>query len=166
VAERYAIDIVKRGREVLVVFPEREIYYLNDLVQPVKSGAVDIGTQAVVEMKREQPDWTAYLVPMAIQYRYRQPIRPVLEWKTRLMEQRLFRRTPAELLPRRLALIVSELVRRRELIHHLAPDPDRRAELTERVQEARRAVLSQIEEGYAGATANSQAQTMDRAWAA
>ena len=164
VAKRYAIDVVKRGREVLVVFPEGEIYYLNDLVQPFKSGVVDIGMQAVVEMRREQPDWTAYLVPMAIKYRYRQPIRPVLERKTRLMEQRLFRHTPADSLPRRLALIVTELLHRREMIHHLAPDPDRRAELTERVQEARRAVLSQIEEGYAGATANSQAQTMDRTW--
>ena len=48
-AKRYAIDVVKRGQEVLVVFPEGEIYYLNDLVQPFKSGVVEIGMQAVVE---------------------------------------------------------------------------------------------------------------------
>ena len=47
--KRYAIEVVKRGREVLVIFPEGEIYYLNDLVQPFKSGVVDIGMQAVVE---------------------------------------------------------------------------------------------------------------------
>jgi hypothetical protein len=80
------------------------------------------------------------------------------------MEQNLFRRTPADSLPHRLALIVAELLHRQELIHHLAPDPDRRAELTERVQKARRAVLSQIEEQYADATANPQAQVIDRAW--
>ena len=91
-AKRYAIEVVKRGREVLVIFPEGEIYYLNDLVQPFKSGVVDIGMQAVVEARRTQPDWTAYLVPMAIKYRYRQPIRPLLEQRTRLMEQRLFQR--------------------------------------------------------------------------
>jgi 1-acyl-sn-glycerol-3-phosphate acyltransferase len=164
VAKRYAIDVVKREQEMLIVFPEGEIYYLNDLVQPFKSGVVDIGMQAVVEMRREQPEWTAYLVPMAIKYRYRQPIRPVLERKTRLMEEHLFQRTLADSLPRRLALIVTELLHRQEMIHHLTPDPDRRAELTERVQEARRAVLSQIEEEYAGATANSQGQTMDRTW--
>ena len=62
--------------EMLVIFPEGEIYYLNDLVQPFKSGVVDIGMQAVIESRRTQPDWTAYLVPMAIKYRYRQPIRP------------------------------------------------------------------------------------------
>ena len=78
-AKRYAIDAVKRGQEVLVVFPEGEIYYLNDLVQPFKSGGVNIGMQAVVEARRTRPDWTAYLVPMAIKYRYRRPIGPLLE---------------------------------------------------------------------------------------
>src|SRR5213078_4180052 len=29
-AKRYAIEVVKRGQEVLVIFPEGEIYYLND----------------------------------------------------------------------------------------------------------------------------------------
>ena len=164
VAKRYAIDVVKRGQQVLVIFPEGEIYYLNDLVQPFKSGAVEIGMQAVVEVRREQPDWTAYVVPMAIKYRYRRPIGPVLERKTRLLEQHFFPRTSADSLPRRLALIVAELLHNQEIIHHLVPDPDRRAELTERVQEARRAVLSQMEAEYAGATTNSQAETMDRTW--
>ena len=63
VAKRYAIDVVKRGREVLVIFPEGEIYYLNDLVQSFKSGVIDIGMQAVVEVRREQPDWTASRSP-------------------------------------------------------------------------------------------------------
>jgi 1-acyl-sn-glycerol-3-phosphate acyltransferase len=163
-AKRYAIDIVRRGQEVLVIFPEGEIYYLNDLVQPFKSGAVEIGMQGVIEQRRAQPDWTAFLVPLAIKYRYRQPIRPILERKTRLMEQRLFRLAASDSLPRRLALIVGELLHRQEMIHHLAPDPDRRAELTDRVQQARRAVLAQIESVYTGATASSPDQTMDRTW--
>ena len=120
---------MKRAKEVLVIFPEGEIYYLNDLVQPFKSGAVEIGMQAVVERRRTQPDWTAYLVPLAIKYRYRQAIHPILERKIRLMEQRLFRQTPSDSLPRRLALIVAELLHRQEMIHDLVPDPDRRAAL-------------------------------------
>jgi 1-acyl-sn-glycerol-3-phosphate acyltransferase len=82
-AKRYAIDVVKRGREVLVIFPEGEIYYLNDLVQSFKSSVVDIGMRAVAEMRRTQPDWTTYLVPMAIKYRYRRPVYAILERKTR-----------------------------------------------------------------------------------
>jgi len=99
-AKRSAIEVVKRGQEVLVVFPEGEIYYLNDLVQPLKSGVVDIGMQAVVEARRIQPDWTAYLVPMALKYRYRRPIGPILERRTRLLEQRLFQRISGGSLPR------------------------------------------------------------------
>ena len=122
-AKRYAIDAVKRGQEVLVVFPEGEIYYLNDLVQPFKSGVVDIGMQAVVEARRTRPDWPAYLVPMAIKYRYRRPIDPILERRTRAMEQHLFRRIHGDSLPRRLGLIMAELLHRQEMIHHLKPDP-------------------------------------------
>jgi 1-acyl-sn-glycerol-3-phosphate acyltransferase len=163
-AKRYAIDAVKRGQEVLVIFPEGEIYYLNDLVQPFKSGGVDIGMQAVVEARRTRPDWTAYLVPMAIKYRYRQPIRPLLERRTRLLEQHLFRRIHGDSLPRRLGLIMAELLHRQEMIHHLKPDPDDLAQMSERVQEARQQLLSQMEDRYADHNVNSRSETMDRTW--
>jgi len=83
-AKRYAINLVKRGQEVLVIFPEGEIFYLNDLVQPFKSGAVEIGMHAVVESQRTETDWTVYLIPLAIKYRYRKPIRHILERRIRL----------------------------------------------------------------------------------
>jgi 1-acyl-sn-glycerol-3-phosphate acyltransferase len=163
-AKRFAIEVVKGGQEVLVVFPEGEIYYMNDLVQQFKSGVVDIGMQAVVEGRTTRPDWTTYLVPMALKYRYRQPIGPVLERRTRSMERRLFHRIRGESLQRRLVQIVAELLHREEMLHHLKPDPDRLAELSGRVQEVRREVLAQLEAHYAGAADNSQAQTMDRTW--
>jgi 1-acyl-sn-glycerol-3-phosphate acyltransferase len=163
-AKRYAIEAVKRGREVLVVFPEGEIYYLNDLVQPFKSGAVDIAMQAVVEARRTRPDWTAYLVPLALKYRYREPIGPILERRTRRMEQRLDRDGAGLSLPRRLAQIMADLLHRHELVHHLEPVADRRTELSERVQEVRRALLSEAEDRYADASPQRNSQTMDRAW--
>lgn len=163
-AKRYAIEVVERGREVLVIFPEGEIYYLNDLVQPFKSGAVEIGMQAVVEARRTRPDGTAYLVPIALKYRYREPIAPILERRTRSMERRLRRRMSGRSLQRRLADILADLLHRQELAHRRKPDADRHTELSERVQEVRKAILSQAEARYAGATVNPQAQTMDRAW--
>ncbi|HMB03429.1 MAG TPA: 1-acyl-sn-glycerol-3-phosphate acyltransferase, partial [Isosphaeraceae bacterium] len=109
-AKRYAIEVVERGREGLVIFPEGEIYYLNDLVQPFKSGAVEIGMQAVVEARRTRPDGTAYLVPMALKYRYREPIAPILERRTRSMERRLHRRMSGLSLQRRLVDILADLL--------------------------------------------------------
>ncbi len=55
-AKRYAVELVIRGREVLVIFPEDEIHYLNDRVRPFKSGAVDIGTRAVLEARQARPN--------------------------------------------------------------------------------------------------------------
>jgi hypothetical protein len=50
------------------------------------------------------------------------------------------------------------------LAHHLKPTADQLSELGERVQEVRKAILSQTEARYAGATAGPADQTMDRAW--
>jgi 1-acyl-sn-glycerol-3-phosphate acyltransferase len=163
-AKRYAIEVVMRGRDVLVIFPEGEIYYLNDLVQPFKSGAVDIGLQAAIEARRTRPDWTAYLVPMALRYRYREPIGPILERKIRSMEQVLSIRNVGLSLQRRLAQLMADLLSRHELAHHLRPVADRLTELGERVQEVRKAILAETEERYARTAAVRQVQTMDRAW--
>jgi 1-acyl-sn-glycerol-3-phosphate acyltransferase len=163
-AKRYAIDIVKRGEEVLVIFPEGEIYYLNDLVQPFKSGAVDIGMQAVVEARVTRSDWTAYLVPLALKYRYRRPIGLILEQRVRRMERRLSWRKGGLALQHRLAHIVAELLHRQEIAHDLELHSDGLNELSERVQQVRQAVLSQIEGKYSGSIVKPLAQTMDRAW--
>jgi hypothetical protein len=80
------------------------------------------------------------------------------------MEQHVFGRIHGDTLPRRLGLIMAELLHRQERIHHLEPDPARVAELGERVQEVRRQVLSQAEGHYAGPTVDFRAQTMDRTW--
>ncbi len=163
-AKRYAIEVVIRGREVLVIFPEGEIYYLNDLVQPFKSGAVDIAMQAVVEARRARPDWTAYLVPMSLKYRYRGPIVHILERRTRSIERLLNIRMAGLSLQRRLARIMGDLLHRHELAHHLEPIADQLTGLGERVQEVRKAILSETEARYAGADASPPGPTMDRAW--
>lgn len=163
-AKRYAIELVMRGREVLVIFPEGEIYYLNDVVQPFKSGAVEIGMQALIEGRRTRPDWAASIVPMAIKYRYREPIAKILERRTQSMERRLNLQIVGLTLQSRLARIMADLLGRQELAHQLKPAADRLTELGERVQEVRKAILSQTEARYADEGANPAAQTMDRAW--
>ncbi len=163
-AKRYAVEVVMRGREVLVIFPEGEIYYLNDLVQPFKSGVVEIGMQAVVETRRTRPDWTAYLVPMAFKYRFRESIAPILERKTQAMERSLNMRMVGLSLQQRLAKILAVLLRRQELAHHLKPAADRLAELGEQVHVVRKAILAQTEARYARNPPSYPGHTMDRAW--
>ena len=47
-ARRYAVDVVKKKNATLIMFPEGEISYLNDLVQPFKTGAIHMGLQAII----------------------------------------------------------------------------------------------------------------------
>ena len=163
-AKRYAVDVVKQGREALVVFPEGEIYYLNDLVQPFKRGAVDIGMKAVVEMQTNRPDWTVYMVPVAIKYRYRKPIYPILEQRIRQMERHLSLRIRKSEIRTRLALIVAELLHRQEVLHQLKSGCARLTELNERVQEVRQAILLQLEQKYPRSTGTTSTGTMDGTW--
>ena len=104
------------------------------------------------------------MVPMAIKYRYRRPIRPQLEQRTRLLEQTLFRRIHGDSLPGRLGLIMAELLHRQETIHHMNSEPDHLARMSDRVQEVRQQILSEMEDHYAGYTVNTLSQTMDRTW--
>ena len=67
-ARSYAVDVVKKKNATLIMFPEGEISYLNDLVQPFKTGAVHIGLQAITETRETNSSWTAYLLPVAIKY--------------------------------------------------------------------------------------------------
>ncbi len=80
------------------------------------------------------------------------------------MEQHLFRRIHSDSIPRRLALIMAELLHQQEMIHHLKPDPDHLAQMSERVQEVRQQLLAQMEDHYAGSAVNDQSQTRDRTW--
>jgi hypothetical protein len=120
--------------------------------------------QAVVESQRTQTDWTAYLIPLAIKYRYRKPIRHILERRIRRMEHYLFLRKTGLSFQERMEHIKAVLLHRQEIAHDLKLALDRLTELSERVKEVREAILSQLEEKYAGPTVPSQAQPMDRAW--
>jgi len=162
-AKNFAVDITRLGKDVLVIFPEGEIFYLNDSVQPFHSGAVDIGLQAVIEERKQRPDWDAYLVPMAIKYSYARPITKLLERRVQEMEKRLSRDMSGYALRKRLVLLLSELLQREELAHKVQSDSDRYAQLTDRVTRVRHAVLAELELKYAGVAA-AQARTIDRAW--
>ena len=176
-AKRFAIDVVKRGQEVVVVFPEGEIFYLNDHVQPLKSGAVEIGMQAVSESRATRPEWTVFLIPMALKYRYRSRIGRILERRIRGLERRLRLLKFGLTARQRLAQIFATALLRRESAHNLKPETARLDDLNERVRSLREEILSQVEERYPGSsatptttttttttTATTPAQTNDRAW--
>jgi 1-acyl-sn-glycerol-3-phosphate acyltransferase len=164
-SKRYAIDLVEQGQDVLVIFPEGEIHYLNDLVQRLKSGAVEVGMKALIEMREVRPDRTVYLVPMAIKYLYPGSIAHILEERVKKMEKHLKRRIRTQSLQTRLALIFAELLHRQEFIHKLKFGSSRLTALTERILDIRQSVIEQLEEKYQCGKGAAETQgLLDRGW--
>jgi 1-acyl-sn-glycerol-3-phosphate acyltransferase len=165
-AKKYAEDVVENGKDVLVIFPEGEIYYLNDSVQPFHSGAIDIGIQAIID--KGEAEWNAYIVPMAIKYKYRKPVREVLEKRVQKMEQRLKQDMSGATLRKRLNHLLSEVVQREAVAHDLQSDTDRLLQLKEKMTFVRHALLEEVEHKYSTDVVRdskaSQARTIDRAW--
>lgn len=90
-AKEHAVEVVAEGQHVMVIFPEGEIFYLNEKVQPFHSGAVEIGMQALLRRRQSDPSFTAYIVPMAIKYHYpdRLETENILDRRLTRMENRL-----------------------------------------------------------------------------
>jgi len=162
-AKSYALDVVRAGKDVLVIFPEGEIFYLNDSVQPFHSGAVDIGINAVIDRRKHEPNWTTYVVPMAIRYTYAEPINHLLELRIAEMEKHLSRTQHGHDLHKRISGLMSEVLKREMETYKLQSDSEKLHQLSDQVKLVRRAILSQVELKYKGIAAE-QARTIDRAW--
>lgn len=162
VARRYAVDVVKKGHGALVMFPEGEISYLNDLVQPFKTGAVHIGLQAITETRETNPAWTAYLLPVAIKYRYRKPIGLILDKKIRTIEKRLLLQASLFTLQEKIIGIMAKILKRQELAGRTQIVSEKLSQLKEQILEAQTAILSRIETKYPQLQADPKAQFIDR----
>jgi 1-acyl-sn-glycerol-3-phosphate acyltransferase len=67
-AFRTAVDLLARGPNPLVIFPEGEIHHLGDRVTPLREGAIAVAATAA-KWARERGK-TVWLVPVAIKYQY------------------------------------------------------------------------------------------------
>jgi len=84
-ALRTAVNVLARQRRKLVVFPEGETHMQNDLVLPLKAGAVQIGFWA-----RERGEAVSLpIVPLVIRYRYVGDALPALARGMARLERRL-----------------------------------------------------------------------------
>ncbi|MFA5311623.1 MAG: 1-acyl-sn-glycerol-3-phosphate acyltransferase [Candidatus Omnitrophota bacterium] len=162
-SRRYAVDVVKKGRDTLIMFPEGETSYLNDLVQPFKTGAVHIGLQAITENREKNYSWTAYLLPVAIKYYYRKPIGLILGKKIRAIEEHLLIREGFLTFQEKIIRIMATILRRRELISNSQIISDQLIRLKEETRLAQEALLSKIETKYPRLQIGPKTQFIDRA---
>ncbi|MCA0315036.1 MAG: 1-acyl-sn-glycerol-3-phosphate acyltransferase [Candidatus Melainabacteria bacterium] len=160
----YAVDVVAGGRDVLVVFPEGEIYYLNDTVQHFKSGAIDIAMQALSQGRANDPDWSVYVVPMAIKYYYRHSIADTLEKRVLVLEKKLSYIAKKQALKERIGSLLSEVLHRKEIALKLAAGSERLSELSGRVKDVQQNLLHMLEDRYGRDHPADGTAAIDRSW--
>jgi 1-acyl-sn-glycerol-3-phosphate acyltransferase len=147
-ARKFAQSILVDGAYDLLMFPEGEIYLLNDVVMPLKPGVARLALEAASKLERQHRPRPILIVPVAVKYRFAEEITPALRAKLgRLEEQVLGAVRTGPLYPRIVAL-GTELLSRAEQRHGVKPDPG--LDLYERVRRLRRTLLERLEEKHLG----------------
>jgi 1-acyl-sn-glycerol-3-phosphate acyltransferase len=149
-AKEHAVSVVAEGEHVVVIFPEGEIYYLNERVQPFHSGAVDIGMQALLKRREQDPQFTAFIVPMAIKYHYpdRTEIDTILARRITRMENRLLIRHSDAPMHERIHAIQKKLIEHRKHGGDSTEATQGQQDLAEEIVATERAIISDIQQRH------------------
>lgn len=165
-AFKHAVKILEQGKFPLVVFPEGEVYHINDRLTPFREGAAAIALTAARRAK--QP---VVVVPAAIKYFYLEDptealhavmerLEGVIFWRPRTgltLQQRIYRYAEAILavkeleymgctsagpLPRRIADLREEILGGLENCYDIAGD---NLSIPERIKTIRQRAVKKIE---------------------
>jgi 1-acyl-sn-glycerol-3-phosphate acyltransferase len=93
-AVKTAIELLATGQR-LVVFPEGEIYHLNDRLAPLLDGVAFMALSAQKDLEKTKPEARVWMVPTAIRYRHVEDVTPKAEVCLARMEQRFLLKPPA-----------------------------------------------------------------------
>jgi len=162
-AKDYAIDLVKAGKDVLVMFPEGEIFYLNEVIQRFHAGAISIAMDAVLDQRKSKPDWSAYLIPMAIKYHYPESIEDILSRRMTRMETRLALPKMTASLIDRLKRIQQTLLHREQKSYGINLDHAVEPDLGQEIVQTQEALLQLIEEKHQKKLL-SEKNLIDQSW--
>lgn len=87
-AVRQATELLAGG-ETLVVFPEGEVYHLNERLTPLLDGVAFMAISAQRDLAKTSAGSRVWIVPTAIRYRFVDDVRPALDATLTRLERRL-----------------------------------------------------------------------------
>lgn len=148
-SRNYAVDTVKSRRESLVMFPEGEIFYLNDEVQPFRTGAVYLGFQALQEMRAADPQASVYVIPLSLKYRYEEPVARVLKKRLEKLEGKFRIRPRTGKIQERLNLLINHVMDRYQMADKARHFAAQWTKFNEDVRVWRDSALTNLEKKYA-----------------
>lgn len=138
-ALKTSVDILQNRPQPLVIFPEGDVYHLNDRVTPFRDGAAAIALMAA--RKSERP---ISIVPVAIKRWYLDDPTPSLKSTVEKLEARLYWRPQSHLpLPERVLGVAQGLLALKEIEYK---KETQNGTLTERIESLTSFVLEAIEE--------------------
>jgi 1-acyl-sn-glycerol-3-phosphate acyltransferase len=146
-AFRTAVDILAEGTHSLVIFPEGDVYHLNDRVTPLREGAAMIAISAARKRKRGAGP-PLRVLPCGLKYFHLEDPTPMLESVMGQLEQRIYWRLRADdALPDRIYRYAEAVLTLKELEYLGAAG---RGRLPERISVLAEHVLSEVEQRRLG----------------
>jgi 1-acyl-sn-glycerol-3-phosphate acyltransferase len=150
-AIRTAIDLLAGGK-FLVIFPEGEIYHLNERLTPLREGVAFMAVSAQKDLDKSKADARVWVVPTAIRYAFVDDVMPVIESQLARMEQRMM------LKPRAGTPLHERIIRLGDVLltikekEHVGRSLERDGDLPARIARLAEHVLARREAAHLGKT--------------
>jgi 1-acyl-sn-glycerol-3-phosphate acyltransferase len=87
-AMKTAVELLSAGR-FLVIFPEGEIYHLNERLTPLREGVAFLAATAQRDLAKSGSQARVWIVPAAIRYEFVEDVHPRLEIALSALEERV-----------------------------------------------------------------------------
>jgi 1-acyl-sn-glycerol-3-phosphate acyltransferase len=146
-AIKQSIELLTTGK-ALCIFPEGEIYHLNDRLTPLREGVAFIAASAQRDLDKAGSRASVWLLPVAIQYQFIDSVMPALcDAMTELEKRVLLAPRPQEPLHHRIVRFgeVALTIKEKD---HLAKEGS--GDLSTRIANLARHVLSRREQAHLG----------------
>ncbi len=90
-AARFTIETLKKGKVPIVLFPEGELFFLNDYVTPLKQGTALFALEGAKARTLEGKPNTLFFLPIGLKYLYEKDINPLIKKNLAFLEKKLLK---------------------------------------------------------------------------
>jgi 1-acyl-sn-glycerol-3-phosphate acyltransferase len=158
-AIRQATELLTRG-DTLVVFPEGEVYRLNERLTPLLEGVAFMAYTAQRELEDQGAAARIWIVPTALRYTFLEDIRPTLAATMDRLEARLtLKPQPGATLPQRVLRFGEVLLTIKEK-EMLGRSCENDGDLPTRIRNLTSALLRRLEAKHLGRTLDDETTPM------
>jgi 1-acyl-sn-glycerol-3-phosphate acyltransferase len=150
-AIRTAVELLSTGR-FLVIFPEGEIYHLNERLTPLREGVAFMAVTAQKDLDKVTSSARVWVVPTAIRYTFVDDVMPGIEQQlTRLEQRMMLKPRPGTPVHERIIHLGEVLLTIKEK-EHVGRSLEGEADLPARIARLAEHVLARREQTHLGKT--------------